>query len=158
MAGPGMPAEVAGIFEGTSERGTGRNRWHARPPPRPGADDVTLGQAADAYLATLHGAEQASTRRTYGRILRWVVTEFGSDAAPDIDPERFAVWFTAVGRPGTVDVERLPRGGGLPRWAWSPRRRARAGLGGAARDDDVFRAGRLPAVAGDRFEGERAWE
>src|ERR1700748_2629974 len=25
-----------------------------------------------------------------------------------------------------------------------------------ARDDDVFRAGRLPAVAGDRFEGERA--
>ena len=31
-------------------------------------------------------------------------------------------------------------------------------LGGAARDDDVFRAGRLPAVAGDRFEGERARE
>jgi hypothetical protein len=23
------------------------------------------------------------------------VTEFGSDAAPDIDPERFAAWFTA---------------------------------------------------------------
>jgi hypothetical protein len=35
------------------------------------------------------------TRRTYGRILRWVVTEFGSDAAPDIDSERFAAWFTA---------------------------------------------------------------
>jgi hypothetical protein len=32
------------------------------------AGDVTLGQAADSYLATLHGAEQASTRRTYGRI------------------------------------------------------------------------------------------
>ena len=29
---------------------------------------------------------------------------------------------------------------------------------GAARDDDVLRAGRLPAVAGDRFEGERARE
>ena len=61
----------------------------------PAAGDGTLGQAADAYLATLHGAEQASTRRTYGRILRRVVTEFGADAAPDIDPERFAAWFTA---------------------------------------------------------------
>jgi hypothetical protein len=39
-----------------------------------------------------------------------------------------------------------------------PRRRAIAGLGGAARDDDVFRAGRLPTVVGDRFEGERAWK
>ncbi len=34
------------------------------------AGDVTLGQAAEAYLATLGGAEHASTRRTYGRILR----------------------------------------------------------------------------------------
>ena len=42
------------------------------------AGDVTLGQAAEAYLATLRGAEQASTRRTYGRILRWVVAEFGA--------------------------------------------------------------------------------
>ena len=46
-----------------------------------GTEDVTLGQAADAYLATLRGAEQASTRRTYGRILRRVVTEFGVGAA-----------------------------------------------------------------------------
>src|SRR5262249_22281813 len=71
------------------------------------AGDVTLGRAADAYLATLGGAEQASTRRTYGRILRWVVTEFGSDAAPGIDPERFAAWFTAqwAGRsPSTWNV------------------------------------------------------
>jgi hypothetical protein len=124
----------------------------------PAAGDVTLGQAADASLATLHGADQVSTRRTYGRILRRVVTEFGSDAAPDIDPERFAAWFTGTaGRPGTVDVERIPaagyRGGPGP-----PQRRVRAGLGGAARDDDVFRAGRLPAVVGDRFEGERARE
>ncbi len=36
----------------------------------PAAGDVTLGQAADAYLVTLGGAEQVSTRRTYGRILR----------------------------------------------------------------------------------------
>jgi len=54
------------------------------------AGDVTLGKAADAYLATLRGAEHSSTRRIYGRILRWIVTEFGSDAAPDIDPEQFA--------------------------------------------------------------------
>jgi hypothetical protein len=40
----------------------------------PAAGDVTLGQAADAYLVTLGGAEQVSTRRTYGRILRRVVT------------------------------------------------------------------------------------
>jgi integrase len=57
------------------------------------AASVTLGQAAGAYLATLRGAEQASTRRTYGRILRWVVAEFGSDASPDIDAEGFAEWF-----------------------------------------------------------------
>jgi integrase len=61
----------------------------------PATGDIILGQAADAYLATLNGAEHASTRRTYGRILRWIVTEFGGDAAPDIDPERFAAWFTA---------------------------------------------------------------
>ncbi len=29
-------------------------------------------------------------RQRPSRILRWVVTEFGSDAPPDIDPERFA--------------------------------------------------------------------
>ena len=59
----------------------------------PPAAHVTLGQAADAYLAALRGAEQTSTRRTYGRILSWVVAEFGSDASLDIDPEGFAEWF-----------------------------------------------------------------
>src|SRR5271169_6655145 len=59
------------------------------------AGDVTLGRVADAYLATLSGAEQASTRRTYGRVLRWIVTEFGSESAPDIDAGRFAAWFGA---------------------------------------------------------------
>jgi site-specific recombinase XerD len=57
--------------------------------------DITLGRAVDAYLATLSGAEQASTRRTYGRVLRWIVSEFGSDAAPKVDAERFAGWFGA---------------------------------------------------------------
>ncbi len=60
----------------------------------PAAGDVTLGQAADAYLTTLRGAEQASTRRVYGRILRTVAAEFGEDTALDeLDPERFAAWF-----------------------------------------------------------------
>ena len=55
---------------------------------------VTLGQATDAYLSTLRGSEHASTRRTYGRVLRWVVTEFGAGTDPaGIDPERFAAWF-----------------------------------------------------------------
>ena len=59
----------------------------------PAAGDVTLGQAAEAYLGTLGGAEQASTRRTYGRILRRVVAEFGAQTAPDqVDAERFAEW------------------------------------------------------------------
>jgi site-specific recombinase XerD len=60
----------------------------------PAAGDVPLGQAAEAYLGTLSGAEQASTRRTYGRILRRVVAEFGAETAPDqVNAERFAEWF-----------------------------------------------------------------
>jgi hypothetical protein len=49
----------------------------------------------EAFLATLSGARQASTRRTYGRVLRWIVTEFGSDLDPEMHAERFAAWFTA---------------------------------------------------------------
>jgi hypothetical protein len=60
----------------------------------PAAGDVPLGHAAEAYLGTLSGAEQASTRRTYGRILHRVVAEFGAETAPDqVDAERFAEWF-----------------------------------------------------------------
>jgi integrase len=60
------------------------------------AGETTLGRAADAYLATLRGAEQENTRRVYGRILRRVVAEFGSEITPDeIDAERFAAWFGA---------------------------------------------------------------
>ena len=60
----------------------------------PATGDVTLGRAVDAYLATLLGAEHASTRRTYGRILRRVVTEFGAETVLDrIGAARFAEWF-----------------------------------------------------------------
>ncbi len=61
----------------------------------PAAYEMTLGKAADAYLATLGGAEQASTRRIYGRVLRWIAAEFSSESAPGIDAERFAAWFGA---------------------------------------------------------------
>jgi hypothetical protein len=40
-----------------------------------------------------------------------------------------------------------------PRHATWP---ARRGLGRVVREDDVLRAGRLPAIVGDRLEGERA--
>ena len=51
-------------------------------------------QPAEAYLGTLGGAEQVSTRRTYVRILRRVVAKFGAETAPDeVDAERFAEWF-----------------------------------------------------------------
>ena len=60
----------------------------------PAAGDVTFGQAADAYLATLRGAEHANTRRVYGRILARVAIEFGSGTVLDeISAERFAEWF-----------------------------------------------------------------
>jgi integrase len=60
------------------------------------AADVTLARAVDDYLATLGGAEQANTRRQYGRILRRLVLEFGADTAPsEVDPDRFANWFAS---------------------------------------------------------------
>lgn len=62
----------------------------------PAAGHTTLGRAADAYLATLGGAEHASTRRTYGRILRRITAEFGASASPGIDAGRFSAWFTAT--------------------------------------------------------------
>jgi hypothetical protein len=60
------------------------------------ADDVTLGDAVSAYLATLSGPEQRNTLGVYGRILRAVAAEFGAGTAlDDVTPERFAAWFAA---------------------------------------------------------------
>jgi integrase len=60
------------------------------------ADEMTLGHAIGAYLATLAGTEQATTRRTYGLILRRVSAEFGpANTLDEISAERFAAWFTA---------------------------------------------------------------
>jgi integrase len=56
---------------------------------------VTLGAAAEAYLATLGRREQANTFRAYSRRLRGAVAEFGSTASlGQIDPDTFAPWFT----------------------------------------------------------------
>ena len=75
------------------------------------AGDVTLSQAAEAYLATLRGAEQASTRRTYGRILRGVAAEFGAGTGPgEVDPERFTATGTGI---DTQQIGRKPVLGGL---------------------------------------------
>jgi len=60
----------------------------------PAAGDITLGRAADAYLATLRGAEQENTRCAYGRVLRRMTAEFGSGTAPEeISAELLASWF-----------------------------------------------------------------
>ena len=58
------------------------------------AGDITLGRAADAYLATLRGAERENTRRVYGRVLHRMIAEFGSGTAPDeIGAELLTTWF-----------------------------------------------------------------
>ena len=55
------------------------------------AGDVTLGQAVDAYLATLGGAEQASTRRAYQAL----------------SPSRTGAGRTMAGQSGTASSSRL---------------------------------------------------
>jgi len=58
------------------------------------AEGVTLARAAESYLATLGGAEQETTRRQYGRVLRRVIAEFGPGTEPAaVSADRFAEWF-----------------------------------------------------------------
>ena len=60
----------------------------------PAAGQTTLGAAVAAYLATLRGPEQASTHRTYGRVLRRLATTLG-DETPlhEVSAEGVAAWF-----------------------------------------------------------------
>lgn len=77
-------------------------------PIGPAVGGMTLGRAAEAYLATLGGAEQASTRRAYGRVLRRVTAEFGASTGLDaVGADRFAEWFAsqwATRAPSTWNV------------------------------------------------------
>jgi integrase/recombinase XerC/integrase/recombinase XerD len=58
------------------------------------ADGMTLCHAADAYLATLGGAEQEATHRAYAKVLRRMTAHFGPDTdLSDITADRFAAWF-----------------------------------------------------------------
>jgi integrase/recombinase XerC/integrase/recombinase XerD len=58
---------------------------------------MTLCHAVDAYLATLAGAEQAATRRQYGKVLTRMTAHFGPDAGlTSITPESFAEWFRSL--------------------------------------------------------------
>ena len=58
------------------------------------ATGMQLCHAADAYLATLGGAEQTATHRAYAKVLRRVVEHFGPDTdLNEISAESFAEWF-----------------------------------------------------------------
>ena len=60
-----------------------------------GSAGVTLGGAADAYLATLRHDESAGTARVYGIPLRELAARFGEDSDPgQVDPAAVAEWFT----------------------------------------------------------------
>lgn len=98
---PGVPVTLTMVDGTIRHRATHSvtNR-HAGPwPSWPGR-----GQAQSSGRCVEH----ASIRRTYGRILRWVVTEFGAGADPgEVSAERLAAWFTAQWAeraPSTWDV------------------------------------------------------
>ena len=60
----------------------------------PAAGQTTLGAAVAAYLATLRGPEQASTHRTYGRVLRRLATTLGGETPlHEVSAEGVAAWF-----------------------------------------------------------------
>jgi integrase/recombinase XerC/integrase/recombinase XerD len=59
-------------------------------------DTVTVGAAADAYLATLAGPESAGTRRVYSGVLRQLTAEYGTDAdVAELWPDAVAEWFAS---------------------------------------------------------------
>ena len=57
-------------------------------------ETASLGEAIDAYLATLAGPESAGTRRVYTGILRQLAAEYGADTdVAALQPEAVATWF-----------------------------------------------------------------
>jgi integrase/recombinase XerC/integrase/recombinase XerD len=74
----------------------------------PASQHVTLEAATSAYLATLAGAEQANTQRTYTGVLRRLLAGMGAETAvAELDAEAVASWFTetwAARSPSTWNV------------------------------------------------------
>jgi hypothetical protein len=63
----------------------------------PASQEMTVGHATAAYLATLAGDERASTRRICSGILRRLGAEFGTGTlAGDLRAQALAEWFTAT--------------------------------------------------------------
>lgn len=63
----------------------------------PAGRQVTLGEAASGYLATLAGEEQRNTRRAYSGVLRRLGAEFGAESdVAGLDASALAAWFTAT--------------------------------------------------------------
>jgi hypothetical protein len=97
---------------------------------RTAGESITTARAAEAYLATLASPEQASTLRAYRTPLLRLVEELGSATViHEIDPDKFAAWFTGQGatarrRPGTWRWPRSarPPGGGRSRAGARPTR------------------------------------
>lgn len=67
----------------------------------PASHDVTVGEAARGYLATLAFPETAATARTYGVTYRLMTEALGAGTAlSDVTPDALAAWF--AGRWGTA--------------------------------------------------------
>jgi integrase len=63
----------------------------------PASQDVTLGEAVRAYLATLAGPEQHNTHRAYASVLGRLQRQFGARTGlADVGAEDLAQWFTAT--------------------------------------------------------------
>lgn len=59
-------------------------------------ESATVGEASDAYLATLAGPESAGTRRVYSGVLRALAEDLGTDTdVATLQPRAVAAWFTS---------------------------------------------------------------
>ena len=60
------------------------------------APEITAEAAVAAYMATLHGAESAGTRRVYGGILARLAARYAGQDPAAVDPGELAAWVTAT--------------------------------------------------------------
>jgi integrase len=75
-----------------------------------GREEVTLGEAVSAFLATLNHPETAGTHRMYGSTLRAMLAGLGEGTGvADVTPPALAAWFAAqwgAAKPATWDSRR----------------------------------------------------